>query len=409
MHILLLSQWYTPEPGFKTDVLAKDLVSRGHTVTTITGFPNYPTGKLYRGYQIRWRQWELHDGVRVLRLPLYPNHSHSAIKRVLNYFSFAASATLLGSALCGPAEVMWVYHPPLTVGIPAWWIGLLRRIPFIYNIHDMWPETLAATGMMPSPLVQRALGQLAGWVYNQAAALTVVTPGFKTNLIAKGVPADKIHVIPNWADEDIYRPVPQNSVLAQTIGAKDRFNIIYAGNIGLAQGLDTILDTAQLLQDIPEIQFVLIGGGVDREHLQVRAQKMHLTNVRFVDQQPPERMADFLALADVLYMQLRDEPLFRITIPSKMYSYLACARPIIAAVTGDAADTIQEAQAGLVCLPQDPAALAKAVRTLYAMPKHEREAMGEAGRRTFEMRYTRRTLMDCYETLLKEVAGCSRR
>ncbi len=409
MRVLILSQFYDPEPGFKTHLLANGLVSRGHTVTAITGFPNYPSGKLYPGHQIRWRKWEQCDGVRLLRLPLYPNHSHSKIKRGLNYLSFAASASLLGPLLGGSADVMWVYHPPLTVGIPAWWIGLLRQVPFIYNIHDMWPETLAATGMMPSPLVQNTLGYLANWIYRQAAALTVVTPGFKTNLITKGVPAEKIHIIPNWADEDIYRPVPKNSVLAQTVGMKDHFNVVYAGNIGLAQGLNTILDAAQMLQDIPEIQFVLVGGGVDREHLLSQARKIQLTNIRFIDQQPPERMADFLALADVLYMQLRDEPLFRITIPSKLYSYLACARPIIAAVAGDAAEAVREAQAGLVCPPQDPVALATAVRTLYAMPKHEREAMGEAGRRTFEMRYTRRILMDCYEALLKEVAGCPER
>ena len=406
MRVLILSQWYLPEPDIKIHLLAKDLVARGHRVTSITGFPNYPQGRIYPGYHQRLWQWEQRDGVRILRLPLYPDHSRSSVKRVLNYLSFAVSASLLGPALCSPAEVMWVYHPPLTVGIPACWIGLLRRIPFIYGIHDMWPETLASTGMMPNRVVQSALGQLADWIYCQAAALTVVTPGFKANLIAKGVPTEKIHVIPNWADEDIYRPVPKNPILAQTVGMQDRFNIVYAGNIGLAQGLDTVLAAAQMLQDMPKIQFVFIGDGVDRERLRDQARKMEVTNVRFIDQQPPERMADFFALADVLYMQLIDELLFRITIPSKMYSYMACARPIIAAVTGDAADAVREARAGLVCPPQDAAALAMAVRSLYAMPKREREAMGDAGQRAFEAQYTRRALTDRYEALLKEVACC---
>jgi colanic acid biosynthesis glycosyl transferase WcaI len=157
VRILLLSQWCDSEPNFKGGAFGRDLVARGHHVTAVTGFPNYPTGKLYAGYHLRWRQWEHHDGVRLLRLPLYPDHSRSWFKRIVNYLSFAASASTLGAALCGPADVMWVYHPPLTVGIPAWWIGLLRRVPFVYEVQDMWPETLAATGMMPSQSVSENL------------------------------------------------------------------------------------------------------------------------------------------------------------------------------------------------------------------------------------------------------------
>ena len=144
MRVLILSQWYAPEPDIKIHLLAKDLVSRGHRVISITGLPNYPQGRIYPGYHQRPWQWEEVDGVRVLRLPLYPDHSRSVERRSLNYLTFAASASLLGPLLCGPADVMWVYHPPLTVGIPAWWIGLLRRVPFVYEIQDMWPETLAA-------------------------------------------------------------------------------------------------------------------------------------------------------------------------------------------------------------------------------------------------------------------------
>jgi len=403
MRVVVLSQWYDPEPGVKTHQLGKDLVARGHQVTAITGFPNYPQGRIYPGYHQRPWQWEQRAGVRVLRLPLYPDHSRSAGRRSLNYLSFAVSASLLGPALCGPADVMWAYHTPLTVGIPAWWIGLLRRVPFVFNIHDMWPEGLSATGMVHSPAVQHWVGRLAGWVYRRAAALTVVTPGFKANLVAKGVPAEKIHVIPNWADEDTYQPVPRNSILAQTVGMQDHFNIVYAGSVGLAQGLDTVLAAARMLRGMPKIQFVFIGDGVDRERLCNQAKSMGLANVRFIDQQPSERMADFFALADVLYMQLKDEPLFRITIPSKLYSYMACARPVLAAVAGDAADTVREARAGLVCPPQDPAALARTVRELYEMPSAKREAMGQDGRQAFLEHYTRRGLVDRHETLLKDV------
>ncbi len=409
MRVLILSQWYVPEPAAKVHALAQDLVARGHQVTSITGFPNYPQGRVYPGYRQRLRKWEQIDGVRVLRLPLYPDHSRSAAKRSLNYASFAISACLLGPVLCGPADVMWVYHPPLTAGIPAWWIGLLRRVPFVYNIHDMWPEALSATGMVRDTTVQRVLNRLASWVHRRAAAVTVVTPGFMANLVAKGVPADKIHIIPNWADEQVYRPVPRNSTLAETVGMQGRFNIVYAGNMGLAQGLDTVLSAAEMLKDVPRVQFVFIGDGVDRERLRDEAKSKELANVRFIDQQSPDRMAEFLALADVLYMQLKEEPLFQMWIPSKLYSYMACAKPILAGVAGDAADAIRQAGAGVVCPPQNAAELARAVRKLYEMPSVERETIGQAGRQEFLERYTRRVLVDQYENLLRGIAHSDRK
>jgi glycosyltransferase involved in cell wall biosynthesis len=388
----------------KIHLLARDLVSRGHMVTSITGFPNYPAGQLYPGYQLRWRQWEQIEGVRVLRLPLYPNHDRSAGKRVLNYVSFAASASVLGSALCGPADVMWVYHPPLTIGIPAWWIGWLRRVPFVYEVQDMWPETLAATGMLPSPRAARWIGRLARFIYARAAAITVISPGFKRNLIEKGVPADKIHVIPNWADEDVYYPAARDEALAVEYGLVRRFNIVYGGNLGAAQAMDNVLNAAALLRDTPEVQFVLIGDGVDATALQAAAQVRGLNNVCFVGRQPAERMPGFYALADALLVHLKRDPLFEITIPSKTIAYLACGRPIISCVAGDAAEVIQSAEAGIVCPPGDPDALARAVRELQATPESRRRAMGDAGRRAFLENYTRRVLVDRYESLLSDIA-----
>ncbi len=403
MRVLTLSQWYIPEPDIKIHLLAQDLAARGHQVTSITGFPNYPQGRIYPGYRQRFWQWERKDGMRVLRLPLYPDHSRSKVHRTLNYLSFAASAALLGPALCGPADVMWVYHPPLTVGIPAWWIGLLRRVPFIYEIQDMWPETMAATRMISNGLVVDWLGKLAKFVYQRAAAITVISPGFKQNLIAKGVPSEKIHVISNWADEEIYRPVSPDLTLADRHKLRGRFNVIYGGNLGAAQAMGNVLAAAALLRDLPEVQFVLIGDGVDEAALRRQATEQGLDNVHFVGRQPVERMPYFFALADVLLIHLRRDPLFEITIPGKTIAYLACGRPILGVVAGDAADVVQDAGAGLICPPEDPAALAQAVRDLFAMPAEQREAMGQAGRRAFLENYTRQVLVDRYEALFQEV------
>jgi len=372
-------------------------------VLSITGFPNYPSGKIYPGYRQRLWQWEEMDGVRVLRLPLYPYHGRSGALRAMNFLSFAMSALLLSPLLCGSADILYVYHPPLTVGMPAWGISLLRGVPFVYDIKDMWPETLQATGMMRSKIVYSILDLFAKFIYTRAAAIVVPSPGFRRNLMAKGVAANKIYIIPNWADEKIYQPVPPDSALAKEYGLAGRFNVIYAGNLGLAQALDTVVEAAQQLSDLPEIQFVFIGDGVDETRLRQRVIAHKVKNVRFLGRQPAERIPYFLALADVLLVHLKRDPLFEITIPSKTLAYMACGRPILMAVAGDAAEVIRNAGAGLVCAPQDPKALANTVRTFYMMPAVERERMGQAGREAFLKHYTRHALMDQYEALFTEI------
>jgi colanic acid biosynthesis glycosyl transferase WcaI len=405
VRIFVLSQWYPPEPESKIHLLARDLAARGHRVTSITGFPNYPTGRLYPGYKVRWRQWEMRDGVRVLRLPLYPSHDSSGMKRAVNYLSFAFSAAILAPLLAGSADVMWVYHPPLTIGLPAWFLGSIRRIPFIFEVQDMWPETLSATGMFSSRRAAQILAAFARFVYRRAATITVISPGFKQNLIDKGVPSQKIHVVPNWADEDTFRPVAPNPDLAKAHGLSGKFNVVFAGNMGAAQGLDNVLNAAAELRDLEDAQFVLIGDGVDTARLKAKASADKLANVRFIDRQPASQIPAFLALADALLVHLRADPLFKITIPSKTIAYLACARPIIAVTEGDAADVVRNAGAGLVCPPGDPVALARAIRTLRAMSIEERKRLGDAGRTAYLSQYTRGVLVNRYEDLLRVVAA----
>jgi len=356
---------------------------------------------------LRWRQWEQRDGVRVLRLPLYPDHSHFRARRAANYVSFATSASLLGPILCGPADVMWVYHPPLTVGIPAWWIGRLRRVPFVYEVQDLWPEGVIASGMMSEGLAVRLLRWLERFVYNRAAAITVISPGFKRNLMAKGVPDEKVHVIPNWADDEIYRPVPRDRELGERYGLSGHFNVVFAGNMGPAQALHVVLQAAVGLQDMPEIRFVLVGDGIELPQLRRKAEQLGLGNVRFIEWQPATAMPRFFAWADALLVQLRQG--YQATIPSKTLAYLACGRPILCAVPGDGAEVVRQAGAGVICPPEDPQALAEAVCTLHAMSPAEREALGQAGRQAFLANYTRGVLVDRYEALFEEIAARNRR
>jgi colanic acid biosynthesis glycosyl transferase WcaI len=393
MRILVLTQWYPPEPQKLLSELTTTLQGLGHEVTVLTGFPNWPSGQLYPGYRLKLQQKELLDGIPITRVPLYPNHSSSALKRILNFVSFAVSATLLGPWLMRRTDVIHVIHPPVTVALPAWLLSRLWHVPFTYEIQDMWPETLQATGMLNNRRALAAVAQFARWVYRRAALIRVISPGFRDNLISKGVPPDKIQVISNWVDIDFYRPVEPDLALAQQVGLASRFNIMYAGTIGLAQGLESILDAAGLVQELPEIQFVFVGDGIDLPRLKSLADERRLTNVKFLGRYPVEAMPALYAWANALLIHLRDDPLFRITIPHKTFTYLASGRPILAAVEGDVATIVKSAGAGLTCPPSDPPALADIVRQLYSMTADERAVLGQNGRQIACEQYSREYLV----------------
>ena len=350
----------------------------------LTGFPNYPGGRVYPGYTIGWRQWETLDGVRTLRVPLYPSHEYSIASRLVNYGSFALSASTIGAALIGPADVGFVYHPPPTVGLAALVLRAFRRIPFVYHISDMWPESVVETGALGEGLLRRSVeGVINSWcnlLYRKASAITVLSPGFKRLLVERGVPEDKIHVIYNWVDESMFAPGPRDGALARELGLDGRFNVVFAGLIGTYQGLDTIIRAGLLLRDVPAIQIVIAGSGPDEDRVRQFAIDHGATNVVFLPRRPQSEMPAINNIADVLLVHLRDRPIFRTTIPGKTAVALANGRPILMAVRGDAADNVLDSKSGLVVPPEDPAAMAAAIRALYEMDRVEREAMGQRGR-----------------------------
>jgi colanic acid biosynthesis glycosyl transferase WcaI len=403
MRVLLLSQWYSPEPQKIVSDLAESIRAEGHEMTVLTGFPNFPAGKLYPGYRQKLYQREVINGVPIIRVPLYPDHSRSALKRTMNVSSFAWSAALLGTCLTPKIDVIHVIHPPLTVAWPAWLLSLFHRVPFTYEIQDMWPETLQATGMINSQRVLRAVGWWAKRVYKRAAAIRVISPGFRRNLIEKGVPEEKIHVISNWVDGDFYRPLPPDSNRAEQYGFAGRFNILFAGMMGPAQGLENVLDAAAELTDLPAIQFVFLGDGTALNSLKEMAGEKQLANVRFLGRHPPASMPEFFALADALLLHLSDDPLFKITIPHKTFAYMSCGKPVLAAAEGDPADVIISADAGLTCPPGDPKALAQIVRRLYSMTKEERRKLGENGHRVATQQFGRNIIIQQIIDMLEDV------
>lgn len=379
IRVLLLSQWFDPEPGAKGIVFARELVRQGFDVEVVTGFPNYPGGRLYPGYKIKLIQREVIDGVRVTRLPLYPNHSQSAFKRILNYGSYAASSLIYGLFFMRAKDVMYAYHPPLTVGVTASLLRLVRRIPVVYDVQDMWPDTLRATGMVGNKRVLAAVAAVCLWVYRRVDHIAVLSPGFKDLLVARGVPPAKVEVIYNWADEAALG-APQGQLAAEFPGP-GRFRILFAGNMGNAQALDTVLDAAALLQARgSRVSFVMLGGGVDVARLRARSAALGLPNVLFLAPVPMAEVGTLLNAADALLVHLRKDPLFTITIPSKTQAYMAAGRPLLMAVDGNAAALVRDSGGGVVAASEDPAALAAAAEQLAALAPERLQAMGEAAR-----------------------------
>ena len=383
IRVLLLTQWFDPEPTFKGMVFARELVRQGFDVEVLTGFPNYPGGKVYPGYRIKLLQREVIDGVQVTRVPLYPNHDQSAIKRVLNYASFAASSLVYGLLMARRADVIYAYHPPLTVGITASLIRLLRRIPVVYDIQDMWPDTLRATGMLNNARALNAVEVVCQWVYRRVDHIVVLSPGFKRLLMQRGVPESKVNVIYNWADE-VALAAPQGQLPASCPGDK-QFRIVFAGNMGKAQALDAVLDAAILLQTRGSwVCFVMLGGGVEVCRLKQRTVDLRLHNVVFLPPVPMAEVGTLLHAADALLVHLRKDPLFEITIPSKTQAYMAVGKPLLMAVVGDAADLVLQSNGGVVAESENAEALADAAEGLAALPSEQLIAMGQRARRYYQ-------------------------
>lgn len=375
LKILIVTQWFDPEPTFKGLLFAKTLVDNGHQVEVITGFPNYPGGKVYDGYKIKAYQKELIDGVVIHRVPLYPSHDGSAFKRIFNYVSFAASSLLCGLFKASKPDVIYSYHPPLTTSLAALFIGMFRRAPFITDIQDLWPDTLAATGMLTNPKVLTIVDKVCHFVYRHAEKIIVLSPGFKTRLVAKGIPDSKIEIIYNWCDENA---LTYSLATQLSLPTNDKLNIVFAGNLGFAQGLPAIVEAAHLLsQRNVSANFVLIGDGVAKAAAQQQAAELQLDNIYFLPRVPMQEVGSLLKAADALLVHLTDDELFSITIPSRTQAYLAVGKPIIMGVDGDAAQLIKASQAGVCCKANSAQLLANAVEQLVALNVDEREQMAK--------------------------------
>jgi glycosyltransferase involved in cell wall biosynthesis len=406
MRILILSIYHDPEPIPKTGELARELLRRGHDVTVVTAFPHYPSGQLYPGYRLAPWRWEMRDGVRVLRTFIYPYHGSRSLLRMVNYVSWMLSS--IQAAWLAPAcDVIYVWHPPLTVGVSAWCISKLKRVPFVYDIQDLWPESALASGLMRPGRVVNGLYRLASWVYAHAPRLLVVSAAAARYLQGRGVDPEKISVAHHWVDTTPFeRPVTRD--VRAELGWENRFIALFAGNLGMVQGLETVIEAAALMRErrgAANIEFVLVGDGADRPRLERLVAEKGLTNVRFAGQHPSSEMPAFMRAADVLLVHLRRSEIADHAIPTKILSYMAAGRPVLCATGGAAADVIRDADAGWVTEPGDAAMLVDGLVRLAEMPPAERARLGENGRAYLYAHFAKQAVIDDYERLLHDLAA----
>ncbi|MGA4682972.1 glycosyltransferase family 4 protein [Micromonospora sp. AB353] len=382
--VTFLTQWFDPEPTTMPGWVARSLRRQGLELDVLTGVPNYPTGKVHEGYRAWRRSTEMQGDLRVLRTPLYPSHNHSAVGRSANFASFALSSSLLGSAALRHTDVTLVYSTPATVAAAGMLARLRWGTPYVLMVMDIWPDSVFATGFLSGGVTRRLAEPPLNWLTNQtyrwAHHVTATSPGMRDALVERGVPADRVSVVYNWTDEKMMRPAAPDPRVRAGLGLTDEFVLMYAGNHGAAQGLDVAVRAMAELRDLPDVHLVFLGGGIEKPVLRSLAANLNLQTVHFLDGVEPEQVPAVMAAADLQLVSLTDQPLFHVTLPSKVQSILACAQPVLTCAPGDAARVVHAAGAGFSSPPGDPVQLAQTIRTAAALPRERLRAMGRAGR-----------------------------
>jgi colanic acid biosynthesis glycosyl transferase WcaI len=410
LKILYVSQYFPPEmgaPAARAVELARHWVRLGHDVTVLTGFPNHPTGFVPPEWRPRLRRRvyrETVDGIKVVRTWLLPYPNRKAYERMLNYSSFCVSAALRGLEIERP-DVVIATSPQLLVGPAGWWIARWKKVPFVFEVRDLWPESLAAVGVgQENSALHRILGALAGFLYRKSQKIVVVTPAFKEHLVRHWTVApEKIAVVENGVETDLFAPENAEAGLREQLGITGRFVACYVGTMGLAQGLDTVIEAADKLRVLrSEALFLLVGEGADKERIRALAATRGLQNLMFVDQQPRERIPAFIHASDVCLVLLKKTELFKTVIPTKMLEFLSCAKPVILGVDGQARQLVEEARGGIVIEPENAEALVRAVERLAAVPE-EREEMGRNGRAYILDKCSRKKTAEEYLKVLEAV------
>ena len=408
MRILIVSQYFWPE-NFRINDLTQELVQRGHSVTVLTGIPNYPAGAVFEEYRKNPEVFEYYSGARVFRVPMLAR-GNGDVRLFLNYLSFVIGACLYGPwRLRGQqADVIFVFEPsPVTVGLPAILLGRIKRAPVVFWALDLWPETLAAIGVVRSPMVLGWVGHLVRFIYERCTLVLGQSRSFLPKIANYCDDPSKVRYFPSWAEEVFNKPdlVPAPEVPVQ----QHVFNVLFAGNIGEAQDLPAVLVAAESLRDNTAIRWLIVGDGRRSVWLHEEVARRGLQrNVLLLGRFPVERMPSFYAHADALLVSLKKDPVFSLTIPGKVQSYLMAGVPILGMLDGEGAQVITDSNAGLVCAAGNSEGLASAVLEMFAMSVDQRKQLGVNGRDYAQKEFGRGLLMDQLEVLLHDAVDLHR-
>lgn len=413
MKILYISQYYPPEccAPARVSELAREWSRAGHEVRVLTGFPNHPDGRIHPQYRRRWKSGfcrEQHDGVEIFRTWLHPSANRGVWNRSANFLSFALSAVVSGVRIAPRDGVVIATSPPILVGAAGYAVARRAGLPFVFEVRDLWPESLEAVGQASrNSALYRAVGRLANFLYRKADRIVVDGDWKRRKLVGDGIPEAKITVNRNGvAAEFLERNLEAGGERARQIRRRlnldGRFVAIYAGTLGMAHRLETVLEAAHLLRERCEIAFVLIGDGAGRETLIRQMREMNLRNTHILSRVPRESVPDYLAAADACLAPLRASEAFHTAIPCKMFEAMAAAKPVILGVQGEAAEILREADAGICVPPEDARALADAVLHLASHPAIARQ-LGKNGQSAILSRHSRRDQALAYLDLLCEL------
>jgi len=401
MKILLITQYFYPE-NFKSNDIAFELHKKGHHVTVLTGLPNYPEGKVYSGYGIFKKRNEEINGIKVIRALLIPRGKSGAIRLFLNYFSWAFFASLKAFFLAfkHDFDAIIVHEPsPITQGFPAIVVKKIQKTPIYFWVLDLWPESLTSAGGIRNPYVLGFFTRIVKIIYNNSYKILISSKGFKKSILSKGNYESKLIYFPNWAEDSISKGNKDYIIPDLPEG----FKIMFAGNIGVSQDMENIMNTALELKKYNNIKFIFIGDGRSRSFVENFIAENNLyENVYLLGKYPIDAMTAFFDKADALLVSLKDELIFNLTVPAKVQAYMSASKPILGMLNGEGAALISEAGCGYAAPAGDYKQLAQIIHDLYNLNHEERIKMGNAGFKYYEENFKLESCIDHLESIIKQ-------
>jgi glycosyltransferase involved in cell wall biosynthesis len=408
MRILIFTQYYPPESGAtqsRLDHFAHFLAGRGHDVTVIAEVPNHPKGVIFDGYRGRFVKRSLEDGVDTRRVWVLTSPRKSSWRRIAFYLSYAFSAAIVGlTAIRRRPQAVFASSPPLPVLLPAYAVSRARRCPLVVDIRDIWPAVGVALGEINGAIPLRAAQLLERFLYDRSAAITCVTRGFVRHVQESGISSDRIHYLPNGTVPDVFHPSRQDADIRRSLGIDGKFVVGYVGLHGIAQGLKVLIDAADRLRDRPDLHFLMVGEGPDKAQLVNAARDRGLVNITFHAEVPQREVVPYINTCDVMVVPLRKLDVFSTFIPSKLFDYLSCQRPVVLMVDGEARALLEDSGGGVYVTPEDSGALADQLTKLASEPDRLAD-MGRNGRNWVLEHFVRDDQAAQLETLLAQVAA----